>query len=922
MDDRPLPKPAPSQRLATDVFRQARDPLGPFLSPEGVAVIGATETAGSVGRTILKNLVTNPFGGTVYPVNPKRPSVLGIRAYPRIADVPARVDLAVVVTPAAAVPGVIAECVDAGVPAAIVISAGFSELGPKGRELEAQILAQARRGRMRIIGPNCLGVMSPISGLNATFAAAMAQPGGVALLSQSGAMLTAILDWSLEERVGFSACISAGAMLDVGWGDLIDHFGNDRHTRAILVYMESIGDARAFLSAAREVSLTKPVIVIKAGRTQEAALAAASHTGALAGSDEVLEAAFRRSGVLRVDRIGELFSMAEVLGRQPRPRGRRLAVVTNAGGPGVLATDALIRGGGELSPLEDETRRRLDEVLPAAWSHGNPVDILGDAPPERYGKALEIVAADPNSDGLLVVLTPQDMTDPTLTAERLKAFGTIEGKPVLASWMGGTTVHAGIDVLNRAGIPTFAYPDAAASAFCYMWRYADNLRAIYETPALGGDGAAAPDAGVDPRRAAQVIDEARAAGRTLLDERESKEVLAAYGVPTVETRSVASEADAVAAARALGFPVVLKLLSRTITHKTDVGGVRLGLGDEAAVAAAYRGIEAEVGKRVGPEHFQGVTVQPMIDRAAGRELIVGSTLDPQFGPVILFGAGGELVEVFRDRAIGLPPLNTTLARRLMERTQIFGALQGVRGKAPVDLPALERLLVRFSRLVVEQRAIREIDINPLLARPGGPIALDARVILHPAATRDAEIPRPAIRPYPTQYVGSFTMADGTAVTIRPIRPEDEPLVVAFHGRLSERTVRQRYLAPLRLDERTKHERMVRVCFADYDRDLPLVVERRDAGASSIIAIGRLGRTPGRQEAEFALLVADEWQGKGLGLELLRRLVDIGRAEGVLRITGDILTENEPMQALCEKLGFRIERDPGRDVVTAVLDLGA
>jgi acetyl coenzyme A synthetase (ADP forming)-like protein len=476
--------------LAHDVFRRARHPLDPFFKPRSVAVIGATETPGSVGRTVLANLVATSFGGAVHPVNPRRETVLGLKSYPAVGDVPGQVDLAVVVTPAATVPVIIRQCVDAHVPAALIISAGFRETGPVGAELEARVFAEARRGGMRLVGPNCLGVMSPTSGLNATFAAGIARPGRVAFLSQSGALLTAILDWSFAENVGFSAFVSTGSMLDVGWGDLIDYFGDDPATRAIVIYMESIGDARAFLSAAREVALTKPIIVIKAGRSEAASRAATSHTGALTGSDDVLDAAFRRAGVLRVNAIEEVFDLAELLGKQPRPMGRRLTIVTNAGGPGVLATDALVAGGGELAELSADSRGRLGAVLPAAWSHGNPIDVLGDATPDRYEQALAIAAADPASDGLLVILTPQDMTDPTRTAEALTRYAHVEGKPVLASWMGGERVAAGVDALNRAGIPTFAFPDDAARAFCDMGRFADNLRALYETPVprTGDDG--------------------------------------------------------------------------------------------------------------------------------------------------------------------------------------------------------------------------------------------------------------------------------------------------------------------------------------------------------------------------------------------------------------------------------------------------
>jgi len=892
---------------AHDVFRTGRHPLEPFFFPRSVAVIGATEKEGSVGRTLVLNLKASSFRGALHLINPKHETVLGMKAYPSVEAVPGPVDLAVIVTPAPTVPGIVAACAARKVAAAVIISAGFRETGPAGAELEARIMEAARRGPMRIIGPNCLGVMSPATGLNATFAAGMALPGNVALLSQSGALLTAILDWSLREQVGFSAFLSLGLMADVGWGDLIDYLGDDPRTRAIVMYMESIGDARAFLSAAREVAMTKPIIVIKAGRSQAASRAAASHTGALTGSDEVLDAAFRRAGVLRVNDIGEVFHLAEVLGKQPRPSGPRLAIVTNAGGPAVLATDALVGCGGQLAELDFATIASLDAVLPAAWSHANPVDILGDANPQRYATALGLTAAAPASDGLLAILTPQDMTEPTLTAEALRQHAHIAGKPVLASWMGGAGVAAGVEILNRAGIPTFEFPDEAARAFCQMWHYADNLRGLYETPERRHESESRPDA------TGAVLAAARAAGRSLLDESESKQVLESYGIATVPTRTARSESQAVELARELGYPVVLKLWSRTITHKSDVGGVKLGLGDGQAVANAYREIERAVTALAGPRAFGGVTVQPSVDRRAGFELILGSALDPQFGPVLLFGAGGELVEIFRDQALALPPLNTTLARRLIERTRIHRALAGTRGRARVDLDTLARTLVRFGDLVVENPLIREIDVNPLLASAGGVLALDARVILHPPEVALPDLPRPAIRPYPTEYVSAGTLGDGAPIVIRPIRPEDEPLMVGFHATLSEQSVRQRYLQGVSLDERTAHQRLVRVCFVDYDREMALVVERRAPdGERRIVALGRLSRerVKGATGAEFALLVGDPWQGSGVGRQLLSRLIEVAAREGITRIYAEVSGDNLRMQRLCARLGFTLGDESG------------
>jgi len=910
----------PTTDTAHDVLRSEGRPLDAIFAPRSVAVVGATEKPGSVGRTILWNLISSPFGGTVLPVNPRRPNVLGIKAYPRLADLPEPVDLAVIVTPAPTVPDLIGECVAAGARGAIVISAGFKETGEAGARLEGQVLERARAGRIRIIGPNCLGVMRPLNGLNATFAGTMARPGHVAFVSQSGALCTAILDWSLRANVGFSAFVSVGSMLDVDWGDLIDYLGDDPQTRSIVLYMESIGDARSFLSAAREVAPTKPILVIKAGRTEAAARAAASHTGSLAGSDEVLEAAFRRGGVLRVATIADVFAMTDVLGKQPRPKGPRLTIVTNAGGPGVLATDALIGGGGALADLGPESLARLDAILPAHWSHANPIDVLGDAGPDRYAAAVEVAAAEPSGHGLLVILTPQAMTDPTRTADALKAFASVEGKPVLASWMGGADVAAGESILNRAGIPTFAYPDTAARVFATMWRYSDNLRALYETPTLPGE---ADDEAEGRSEARAILEAARSEGRTLLDEVESKRLLAAYGVPTVETRVAHDEAEAVALARAIGFPVALKLYSRTITHKTDVGGVKLELADAGHVKEAYRAIAASVAATVGPGHMLGVTVQPMVGRDRdGYELIVGSGVDPQFGPVLLFGSGGQLVEVYRDRSLALPPLTTTLARRMMERTRIFEALKGVRGRKPIDLAALEALLVRFSRLIAEQPRIRELDVNPLLASPGGLLALDARVVLHDPAAPDDALPRTAIRPYPRQYVAPWVSKDGMPVTIRPIRPEDEPLLVKFHETLSERSVSLRYFHPMKLSTRVAHDRLTRICFIDYDREMALVADHKDpwTGSSEVLGVGRLSRRRGGgDDAEFAVLVNDQYQGRGLGTELGRRLLDVARAEGIARVVAEILPDNREMQRVCEKLGFTLSRALDEAVVRAVIE---
>ncbi|HLW85416.1 MAG TPA: bifunctional acetate--CoA ligase family protein/GNAT family N-acetyltransferase [Candidatus Sulfotelmatobacter sp.] len=901
--------------------------LDALFHPRSVAVIGATERSGTVGRSVLANLQEARGRIKIYAVNPSHNEVLGIKTQPHIGDIPGGVDLAMVVTPAPSVPQIIGECVDAGVRSAVVISAGFREQGREGAALEEEIQKHLRRssshgpqhgpkpgpqpgpqhGPLRMLGPNCMGFMNPSMGLNATFAHSLPQAGSVAFLSQSGALQTAILDWSRREHVGFSAIVSTGSMLDVGWGDLIYHFGDDPHTKSILLYMESVGDARSFVSAAREIALTKPIIVIKGGRSDAASRAAASHTGALIGSDEVLDAAFRRCGVLRVQNIADLFYMAETLSKQPRPRGPRLTIVTNAGGPGVLATDALLATGGELTVLSPESLSEMDGFLSPHWSHGNPVDVLADADAERFVKAAEVAANDPRGDGLLAIIAPQGLADPTQVAERMKPLAHSSGKPVLASWMGADGVAEGTSILNAAGIPTFSYADTAARAFTYMWRYTYNLRGLYETPTL----TEGPELHADARtQVSAALREFRSQGRTLLNEFEAKNILASYGIPVVETRLAKSEDEAAALALEIGYPVVLKLSSSSIAHKTDVDGVRLDLRNEEQVREAYRSIKNSVTEKAGAGHFAGVTVQPLTQpmvRRDGSELILGSSVDLQFGPVILFGSGGVLVDVYRDRALALPPLNSTLAQRLMEQTRIFAALKGVRGRKPVNLAALEAVLVRFSQLVVEQPWIKEIDINPLLATPERILALDARMVLHDSAQSADRLPHPAIRPYPSQYVREWRLKDGTEVTIRPIRPEDEPLMVQFHATLSERSVYLRYFCSLSLSTRVEHERLVRICFGNYDRAFALVADRtnKETGQHEILGVGRLSGNSNRTEAEAAVLVSDRWHGKGLGTELLSQVVQVARAEGFVRAYGEILRDNLATQAIFRKVGFRL-----------------
>jgi acetyltransferase len=885
--------------------------LDALFHPSSVAVVGASATPGSIGAILMSNLLGSPFGGVVYPVNLKHRAVHGVRCYPTLAQVPEAVDLAVIATPAVTVPGLVQECVEQGVKTAIIISAGFAECGAAGRAMEAEIRAIAR-GRMRIVGPNCLGIIRPPSHLNASFAATMAQPGQIALLSQSGAICTSVLDWAREKRIGFSAFVSVGAMVDVDFADLIDYFGDDPATRSIILYIESLGDVRRFLSAARNVARTKQIIVVKAGRHEAGARAAASHTGALAGSDAVYDAAFRRAGVLRVDSIPDLFNMSEILAMQPSPRGPALAIITNAGGPGVMATDALMLSGGRLASLTLGTLAALDALLPPFWSHANPIDLLGDATPERYRQAVEICARDPEIQGLLILLTPQAMTDPTETARQLGAFATIPNKPVLASWLGGTEVSAGRDLLNRAGIPTFDAPEAAIRAFLNMVQYRRNLELLYETPE-----ALPEERSADQEQVRRILTAVRQSGRTLLTEVESKDVLAAYGIPVVPTATAKTVDEAVATARRVGYPVVLKLFSHALTHKSDVGGVQLNLADDDAVRAGFRTIASNLAEKRPGAPFEGVSVMPMV-RAKGYELIVGSSVDAQFGPVMLFGAGGVMVEIFHDTALGLPPLNRALARRLMERTTIYRALKGVRGQFPVALDQLETLLVRFSYLLCDFPEIAEVDMNPVLASADRVVALDARVLLTPADLPADQLPRLAIRPYPNKYTAPWRLKDGTEVAVRAIRPEDEALLVAFHDSHSPNTIRMRFFSMVK---HLSRDSIIRLCHLDYDREMALVaLHRNQEGSDQIAGVSRYYLDPQTGDAEFAIVVGDAWQGRGLGYRLMKRLIDIAQERGVKRLVGSVLRENAPMLQLMHEMGFASQSQVDNTVVTQVLHL--
>jgi acetyltransferase len=901
---------ATDERSVQSTLERRHHGLQAMFNPRAVALIGATERLASVGRSLMENLLH--FPGELYPINPGRSSVLGRDAFPHVGAIPSPADLAIIAIPAIMVRGAVRQCAAAGVPSAVIISAGFRECGPVGAALEHAVLDEARDGNVRILGPNCMGLAVPAHGLNATFGGCGPLPGRVAFISQSGALGAAVLDWSVEQNIGFSAFVSVGSMADVGWGELLNHFGDDTATKAIALYIESVDDPRAFLSAAREVALTKPIVVLKAGRTLQAGRAAASHTGRMTGSDDVFDAALRRVGVLRVDSIGQLFDMVETLSSQPAARGPRLAVVTNAGGPGVLATDALVGAGGKLAELSKTTIDRLDRVLPEAWSRANPVDVLGDATPETFAEALDAVAQDDACDGVLAILTPQGMSEPSQTASRVAQAAGRVGKPVLASWMGGRTVEAGRSALRAAGVPIFRYPDDAARAFEFMWRHAAALRSLYETPELGSDTDDKSAADIAQVTVAAVIHAADRVGRTILTEHDTKQILSAYGIPCAKTAIALGADEAVREATNIGYPVALKLHSTRITHKSDAGGVKLNLHGERAVRAAYHAIEVCARRAAGDggaeKELVGVTVQPMVDTAGGCEVILGSSTDAQFGPVLLFGLGGRLVEVLRDRAFALPPLTTTLVRHLMEQTKAYAALQGIRGEPAADLAALEQLIVRFSRLIVEHPRIREIEINPLFVRGSLQVALDARATLHDRNVHDDELPRPAIRPYPRQYMMPWTLRDGTAVTIRPIRPEDEPLMVRFHAGLSEEAVHRRYGGLLKLSARVAHERLIRMCFVDYDRQIALVADRvNESGEHELLGIARLIRSRAGDEAEFAIVITDRWQRHGLGTKLLDLVIRIARAEGVRRLTATVMPESNAMLSLCRRAGFNLRQ---------------
>jgi len=882
--------------------------LDKIFNPQRVAVIGASDKKTAVGYTVLRNLIGSGFQGVVYPVNAKRESVQGIQAFRDIPSLPHAPDLAVICTPGRSVPGLIRACGEAGTRGIVIISAGFREAGEEGRALERKILQeQAKFEGMRIVGPNCLGIIVPGIHLNASFAAATPGKGHIGFISQSGALCTSVLDWALEEGIGFSYFVSVGNMLDVSMGDLIDYFGSATETRSIILYIESITEAREFMSAARAFARVKPIVAFKAGRFTESAQAAASHTGAMAGVDAVYEAAFQRAGIERIFQIEDMFDCAELLARQQTPKGDRLAIVTNAGGPGVMTTDALIARDGELAVLSDETIENLNKFLPPFWSHGNPIDVLGDAPPERYGKTLEIVLADPNVDAVLVILTPQAMTDPTESARRVGKAAEKARKPILVAWMGGRMVSEGVQLLNQVGIPTYKTPEQAVRAFMHLVSYARNLEILHETPRD-----IPVEFTLDRKRLRGVFDTILTEGDEILSENVSKAFLEAYEIPATKPQLARSAEEAVQVARRCGYPVVLKIHSPQITHKTEVDGVMLNLNSDEAVNRAFEEMVAKAAERVPDAEILGVTVQKMVTWPNQFELIVGMKKDPVFGAVIMVGMGGTAAEVFRDRALGLPPLNESLARRMLESLKSWPLLQGYRGKPGANIDRLIEVLMRFSYLVADYPEIKEFDVNPLVVTPEDVIALDARVIVD----RDmvARSVRPyahlAIRPYPEEFVTQRTMEDGTPVILRPIKPEDEPMWHDLVASCSTESLRFRFSY---IFKQTTHEMATRFCFLDYDREIAIVAEVEEQGERKLIGVGRLAADMNQENAEFSVIVVDRWHGRGLGSLLTRYCLDVAKRWGVKRVVAQTSRQNSRMLATFRSFDFQIE-DREEDVV--------
>jgi len=877
--------------------------LDHLFKPGSVALIGASKRTDSVGAVLARNLLNAGFEGPVMPVNPKYDTIDGMTCHRDVASLPVTPELAVISTPPDSVPRLIAELGARGTRAAVVITAGFGEGGgTHGAELQQAMLDAARPHLLRIVGPNCLGILVPGLGLNASFAHMNPNPGHIAFVTQSGAVVTSVIDWAAPRDIGFSHLVSLGGMADVDFGDMLDYLASDQETRAILLYVEAITQARKFMSAARAAARMKPVVVVKAGRFAESARAASSHTGALAGVDAVYDAAFRRAGMLRVYTMEDLFDAVETLALGVLPQGDRLAIVTNGGGMGVMATDTLIARGGRLAELGDETMAALESVLPPTWSRGNPVDIIGDAPGSRYHDATAAVLADPGVDAVLALHCPVAVVSASEAAQAvIEANGERRRPPVLASWIGDASQAEPRRLFARAGIPSYQTPGQAVAAFMHMVEYRRGQETLMETPpSVPVDFL--PDVAV----ARAAIEAALADGRDWLSEPEAKEVLAAYGIAAAATLIAADADAAVAHAAAIGGPVVLKILSPDITHKSDVGGVALDLDGPAQVREAAETMLRRVAAARPRARIDGISVQPMIRRRDAFELIVGASLDAQFGMTVLFGQGGTGVEVIGDRALALPPLNMHLAQEVMTRTRIYRLLQGYRDRPAADLAAIALTLVKLSQLIIDLDAIEELDINPLLADADGVIALDARIRV--TATPRPERERLAIRPYPQALEEIVELGDGRKLLLRPVMPEDEPMLQQAFAQLTPEEIRMRFFVPLRT---LSHVQAARFTQIDYDREMALVLtEPGVPGTTKGYGVVRITADPDNERAEYAIIVLRELTGMGLGLRLMQRIIDYARDRGIGEIYGDVLRENRNMLGLCERLGFTSESVPG------------
>jgi len=875
--------------------------LDKLFKPKSIAVIGASNKVGSPGYRIFRNLIGSGYEGVVYPVNPKSESIQGVQAYTTVQELPRVVDLAIVATPAKVVNEVVEQCGKRGIKGILIISAGFKEIGKEGIELENQLRKIKEKYKLRIVGPNCVGFIFPYLHLNATFASSMPEQGNIALISQSGAVCGAILDWAEAAKVGFSGFVSIGSMLDVDFGDLIDYFGMDIHTRSIVLYIESITNARKFMSAARSFSRAKPIIVIKAGRYSEGAKAAASHTGAMAGEDAIYDAAFRRAGVVRVKDIRDLFNCSSILAKQPRPTGPNIAIITNAGGPGVLAADSIIERGGKLAKLTSESLEKLSEFLPKHWSKGNPVDIIGDGDENRYQKAIEVCLEDQNVDGLLILCVPQVMADPKKLADIIIDISRKSTKPILTSFIGEESVYHARQILNRNNVPTYPSPDEAVESYMHLYHYARNLELLYETPEELDVKTSATYREITKKILAIATQEKR----DILNENESKTFLELYGIPTTRPQLAENEEKAISIAKEIGYPIVMKIFSPQITHKSDVGGIALDLHCDEEVRLAYRHMMKTVKEKAPQAHISGVTIQKMI-KNNGYELILGSKKDPIFGSVVLFGLGGIYTELFKDRAIGFLPLNQVLVQRLIERTKAYELLKGFRGLPPVDMKIVEEIMIKFSHLLSDNPEIKEIDINPVIAYQDKLIAVDARIVVDKNFDKQ---PHLIISPYPTKYIKKVVLKDGTEVLLRPIKPEDEMLWLEMFQSFSEDTVRYRFF---RIIKETPHEMRTRYCNIDYDREIGIVAEVTEQGKRRFLGVTRIIIDPANpEEAEFALVVSDKWQRLGLGSEFIDYTIHIARDKGLKKIYGIVLKDNVPMLSLCREKHFDITHgDPG------------